>query len=292
MALNDNAYYAIDYLMNKHNLTRAQAAGIVGNFMQESTFNTGARNAGDGRDGSDSIGIGQWNGERARNLKAFGGENYNNLDTQLDFAVHELRGTGGNGGGSESRVWKQLSNAGDDYVAAAKAMISYERPQGWEADNPTAGHGWDNRLKWAGAAYGASPEMIAQAQATSAPVNSEQQQSPTVQTANAQPTTSDEDKNKTFLGIDWSLPKDVGGMKTDKLLSGAKDVAGMITKQGESVNAAVPQGGLLANRPVEMKQMVSPRATLLGGARKPDEELKPWELQMAMLRGFSGRGRV
>ncbi|WP_421423418.1 phage tail tip lysozyme [Agrobacterium rosae] len=291
MALNDNAYYSLEYLMNKHDLTRAQAAAMVGNFMQESTFNTGARNAGDGRDGSDSIGIGQWNGDRARNLKAFGGENYNQLDTQLDFAVHELRGSGANGGGSEARAWKQLSAAGDDYVGATKAMISYERPQGWSADNPTGGHGWDNRLKWAGAAYGASPEMMAQAQASSAPV-ALQSEAPTVETASVEaPKTEEEEKG--IFGLDLTLPEKVGGMETSKLLKGGKEISELMTKKTEDANKSIPQGGLLASRPLELKQMVSPRATLLGGARKPDEELKPWELQMAMLRGgLRGRGRV
>jgi hypothetical protein len=159
--------YAYRYLQDKYKLQPFQAAGVVGNLMQESTFNTGARNAGDGRDGSDSIGIGQWNGQRAKNLRAFGGDNFGNLDTQLDFVMHEMTGTDGkNGAGSEAYAWKQLQNA-QDVHGATSAMISFERPSGWSQKNPTAGHGFDNRLSWAGEVMGMSPEEIAKASPTS-----------------------------------------------------------------------------------------------------------------------------
>ncbi|POO56246.1 hypothetical protein CTT39_05790 [Agrobacterium rosae] len=130
--------------------------------MQESTMNTGARNPGDGRDGTDSIGIGQWNGERARNLRAFGGDNAGSLDTQLDFVMHEMNGKGGNGAGSEAYAYNKLMSA-DNFHDATAAMISFERPQGWSRANPTAGHGFDNRLSWAGETLGMSPDQIAAA---------------------------------------------------------------------------------------------------------------------------------
>lgn len=166
-ALNDNARYAYRYLQEKYNLQPHQAAGIVGNLMQESTFMTNARNAGDGRDGSDSIGIGQWNQDRAHNFRAFAGENTGNLDTQLDFVMHELQGKGGNGGGSEAFAWNKLKSA-DNVHDATSAMISYERPSGWSRQNPTAGHGFDNRLSWAGEVLGMSPDEIAAARPTNA----------------------------------------------------------------------------------------------------------------------------
>jgi hypothetical protein len=166
-ALNDNAMYAYRYYIDKYKLKPYQAAGIVGNLMQESTFNTGARNKGDGSDGSDSVGIGQWNGERARNLKAFGGDNYTNLDTQLDFVMHEMNGEKGPGAGSERAAWQNLQKATDVHGATA-AMIGFERPSGWKPDNPTAGHGFDNRFGWAGEVMGMTPEQIAAAQPTSA----------------------------------------------------------------------------------------------------------------------------
>lgn len=166
-ALNDNARYAYRYLQDKYKLQPYQAAGIVGNLMQESTFMTNARNAGDGRDGSDSIGIGQWNQDRARNFRAFAGENTGNLDTQLDFVMHELQGSGEHGGGSEAYAWNKLKSA-DNVHDATSAMISYERPSGWTRQNPTAGHGFDNRLSWAGEVLGMSPDEIASARPTNA----------------------------------------------------------------------------------------------------------------------------
>ena len=176
--------YAAKYYVSK-GLAPYQAAGMVGNLIQESTLNTGARNAGDGRDGSDSIGVGQWNSDRARNLKAFAqgtGRDATNLDAQLDFTLHEM-GIGDAkwkdlpGFGSEARAGKLLKNAKDVQEAAA-AGISYERPQGWSAANPTAGHGWNNRIghaqrvasgKWASAE--AAPAETQQVQVASADPN-------------------------------------------------------------------------------------------------------------------------
>lgn len=136
--------YAFDYLRERHGLTDAQAAGLVGTFIQESSLNTEARNPGDGRDGSDSIGVGQWNGARAEGLKAFAadrGVNWNNLEIQLDYAMDELNG-------SEGRAGSMLAGA-QTVEDAARAAIAYERPAGFSWDNPTGGHGWDNRLSHA-----------------------------------------------------------------------------------------------------------------------------------------------
>ena len=53
--------------------TDAQAAGIIGNLQVESgqTLDPNSINPGDGSDGSDSIGIAQWNSGRAANLLAY-----------------------------------------------------------------------------------------------------------------------------------------------------------------------------------------------------------------------------
>lgn len=147
-ALNSNAQYAYNYYKKKHGYTDVQAAGMVGNLMQESTMNTGARNAGDGRDGSDSIGIGQWNGSRATGLKRYAadtGRDWTNLDAQLDYTVYEKQN-------SERRAGQMLSSA-TTIDGATDAGISFERPQGWSANNPRGGHGYDNRLGWAKEAY-------------------------------------------------------------------------------------------------------------------------------------------
>lgn len=117
------------------------AAGIIGNLVQESSLNTGARNPGDGSDGSDSIGLGQWNGPRAKQLKAFAsarGASPEDFATQLDFVLHELETT-------EGAAYRRLKAARNVDEATA-AMIGFERPQGWSPDNPRGGHGWQNRL--------------------------------------------------------------------------------------------------------------------------------------------------
>lgn len=135
------------------------AAGIIGNLVQESSLNAQARNKGDGTDGSDSIGIGQWNGDRARALKDFAaskGASPDDLSTQLDFVLHELET-------SEGAAYQRLKSATNVDEATA-AMIGYERPQGWSADNPRGGHGWSNRLAAASRAaqmQGLSGELIA-----------------------------------------------------------------------------------------------------------------------------------
>ncbi len=68
----NNESGAVQYFVSK-GWSPAQAAGIVGNLVHESggRLNPGALNPGDGSDGSDSIGIGQWNGTRAAALKDF-----------------------------------------------------------------------------------------------------------------------------------------------------------------------------------------------------------------------------
>ena len=163
-----NAYYAVKYLQDRYRMAPHQAAALVGTWQQESgdNLNTGARNKGDGRDGSDSVGIAQWNGDRARGLHSFAadrGTNWTNLDTQIDYAVHELTK------GAEKQ-WGDRLFAAPDVQSAARAAISFERPQGWSPENPSGGHGWDNRFANAQRLLGVSPEEIAKARATSAPM--------------------------------------------------------------------------------------------------------------------------
>ncbi len=144
VAGNKNAQFAYNYLIKKHGYSPAQAAGIVGNLMAESSLNTGARNRGDGRDGSDSIGIAQWNQDRARNLHRFAsnqGRDVYGLDTQLDYLVHEMNGV-------EKRAGDRLRNA-NDIRSATQAGISFERPAGFKWDNPSAGLHYDKRERYA-----------------------------------------------------------------------------------------------------------------------------------------------
>tara|TARA_B100000965_G_scaffold238991_1_gene200354 strand:+ start:2595 stop:5837 length:3243 start_codon:yes stop_codon:yes gene_type:complete len=127
-------------LINEHGLTPEQAAGIVGNLNKESALKTGARNVGDGNDGSDSIGIAQWNSTRAQNLQnwaAANGRNHLDLDTQTDFIMHELNGSGSYGGGSESLAWNKLNDPNISTQGAAEAFTYYERFKNYNvANNP------------------------------------------------------------------------------------------------------------------------------------------------------------
>jgi hypothetical protein len=74
--------------------TPEAAAGILGNLRAETTtINPSAINRGDGADGSDSIGIIQWNSSRAQALRTFArdrGAEWNCLETQLAFLIHEM----------------------------------------------------------------------------------------------------------------------------------------------------------------------------------------------------------
>jgi hypothetical protein len=106
-----------------------KASGIVANLIAESgrNLNPSAVNKGDGRDGSDSIGIGQWNSDRAIALKQFAaaqGKPWNDLGVQLDFIDHELKGVEGKAGA--------MLNAARTPEEAARAMLHYERPKDYE----------------------------------------------------------------------------------------------------------------------------------------------------------------
>jgi hypothetical protein len=142
-AVNKRAETAMAFFTSK-GLSKEQAAGVVGNLIQESSLHTAARNRGDGADGSDSIGIGQWNGTRAAALKQFAatrGKPADDFETQMEFVLHELDG-------SESATGQRLRSAKTAEEAAA-AFIGYERPQGWTPENPRGGHGWNNRASHA-----------------------------------------------------------------------------------------------------------------------------------------------
>jgi hypothetical protein len=137
-----------------------QAAAIVGNLYQESGLRTTAANP---NDPGTSVGIGQWNRERKAGLMAFAqakGADWRDFNTQLAFVQHELTS-------SEKQAGDRLKSATtlDDAVAAA---IGYERPAGWTADNPRAGHGFANRLRFAQSALGAKAAPVAAPRDTAA----------------------------------------------------------------------------------------------------------------------------
>ncbi|WP_433597703.1 phage tail tip lysozyme [Nocardia sp. CA-135953] len=109
-----------DYLISK-GFTPAQAAGILGNMQVESGFDTGAYNPGEG-----AIGLCQWEGGRRANLEAFAasqGRSVTDWQTQVDFMIHELKG-------SESSAYGHLTSASSAGAAAAAFDQYYERSSG------------------------------------------------------------------------------------------------------------------------------------------------------------------
>ena len=123
----DNARLAFEYFVSR-GLSPVQAAGIVGNLQGESGqgLNPNAVNRGDGRDGSDSVGIGQWNSTRAQALRDFAaakGTSWNDLNTQLEFLHSELQGP-------EKKAYEALQ-AAKTPEEAARAFLGYERPKDW-----------------------------------------------------------------------------------------------------------------------------------------------------------------
>lgn len=99
------------------------SAALAGHAGAESGFNPGARNRGDGRDGSDSVGLYQWNADRSKALAKFARDN--KLDpgerrTQLEFAAWELENTEKDAG-TKLKGAKTLEDAN-------KAAFGYLRP--------------------------------------------------------------------------------------------------------------------------------------------------------------------
>jgi hypothetical protein len=130
---------AVSFFESK-GLSRAQAAGIVGNLIHESGLKTGARNVGDGSDGSDSVGIAQWNGDRARALKAFAagqGKDWTDRNVQLEFVWKELNST-------HSSALQKIKASTTPDEAAGAFVTDFERPKGSQS-GATASHGWSNR---------------------------------------------------------------------------------------------------------------------------------------------------
>ncbi len=107
--------------------TQAQAAGIVGNLVNESRLNPNAVAKNDAGPGKDSVGIAQWNTGRLENLKSYSnskGTPFNDFQTQLEFVHLELNG-------AEKGVGKKLKEA-TTVEQATVAMTKYERFKGYE----------------------------------------------------------------------------------------------------------------------------------------------------------------
>jgi hypothetical protein len=110
---------AIDYLVKK-GMSPAQAAGVVGNLLQESTLNSGAYNEAEG-----AYGFAQWRGSRLTDLQNFAasrGKSIDDANTQLDFIMHELNG-------KEKKAGQMLLASNTAEEAAYNFGKYYERPK-------------------------------------------------------------------------------------------------------------------------------------------------------------------
>jgi uncharacterized protein (TIGR02594 family) len=111
---------AFDHL--SRTFTPAQAAGLVGNFMQESgeSLDPTAFNAHEG-----TIGIAQWRRERRARLQAFAaqrGTTETDFHVQLEFVMHELNGR-------EAHAKAQIQACTTPEQAAIAVRAHYERAQ-------------------------------------------------------------------------------------------------------------------------------------------------------------------
>lgn len=119
-----------------------QAAGITGRFMQESGAGLDP-NAKNPKDPGTSEGLGQWNRERKAALRQFAAKRKTSpydLDTQIDFFNHEIKSS------PSERIALAALQSADTPEEASIAMMHYERPAGYTARSPEAGHGFDNTV--------------------------------------------------------------------------------------------------------------------------------------------------
>lgn len=101
------------------------AAGILGNFVQESGLRPGIENS------IGAYGLAQWLGPRRRALESYAqtqGRPVDDPELQVDFMIHELNGP-------ESRAARALQAAKTPGEAAAVFRRAYERPGEHEAND-------------------------------------------------------------------------------------------------------------------------------------------------------------
>jgi hypothetical protein len=132
---NSAADYAMQWLLKK-GYAQHQAAAMVGHGVQESGLRPDAVG-----DNGTARGAFQWRGDRLAGLYSFAkatGQDPNSLDAQLGYMDHELNTT-------EKRAGDAL-RASTNVRDATRAGMMFERPAGYTAANPEAGHGWANRF--------------------------------------------------------------------------------------------------------------------------------------------------
>ncbi|MBS0219136.1 MAG: hypothetical protein JSR91_00190 [Proteobacteria bacterium] len=120
------------------------AAGWAANIRHESEFKPGAVNPGDGRDGSDSIGLIQWNGARAQALQQFAaqrGLNPSDPKTQMQYLQAEVDGVIPYSiSGIDPSFKQRLAQAKTPQEAAALISNQFVRPAGGQGEAANRGN--------------------------------------------------------------------------------------------------------------------------------------------------------
>jgi hypothetical protein len=131
----------VQYLVAQHNLSPVAAAALIGNLGWESPgFNTSQSH-----DGGRGFGLAGWDPDRTARLQAFAaaqGKPVTDLQTQLDYAVSEMKGGTDMGA---ARAFAGLQQAQTPEQANA-ALMHFFRPAGYTPANPTGGHGFGGRV--------------------------------------------------------------------------------------------------------------------------------------------------
>ncbi len=101
---------------------QSAAIGLAGNMAVESGFDPGINEINPIVEGSrGGFGLIQWTGPRRRQFESYAGQNVSDLDTQLDFLVHELNTT-------ETRARDAIYSAQDPVEAARLVSDKFLRP--------------------------------------------------------------------------------------------------------------------------------------------------------------------
>ena len=111
-----------NYFHNTVRFNKAACCGIIANLAQETggQFNYEANNA-DANNNAQNLGIVQWQGGRATNLKRFAeekGKSWNDLSVQLEFIEYELKN-------NYSKVYDVLINVPNTAPGAYEAGLSF-----------------------------------------------------------------------------------------------------------------------------------------------------------------------
>lgn len=137
-------FTAISDTLDSLGYTPIQKAGIISRFNAESSLSPKAINPNDGGKGKNSVGLGQWNNERADGLTAFvkkHGGDVNDVVTQTKYFDYDLKT-------NEPTAYAAMKSARTPADASA-AMMHYERPSGYTSTNPAGGMAWGKTVKGA-----------------------------------------------------------------------------------------------------------------------------------------------